>query len=435
MADKPKSANPDRPDPTGYVRLMWVEPHNGNASANGSIYVPFGLAEPLNAARRTLAVHAGDPQAWQRACAVRRIPPETELDSLVPLLPAVAEPAPPYVPVPSPRRKPRLRDGRCVKAVSIEAIAERKLDIELRRKGSSASERRAEERMLDELIARGEYRIVGLKQDWRVRLDRLAEDMPNFAPVVQRLREACALADFSRTPLRIPPLLLAGDPGVGKSRFALQVADLLGVSMFVYALESAETTSVLTGSEKHWADAEPGELYKRIVHGTHANPVIVLDELDKVPKGSHYHPANALHAVLEPETARRLRDKAADMVFDASHVVYLATTNRLSAIDDSLLSRFELIHVPNPDVRQAVAIARSIGRQLLKALKLEGRFEPLRGEVLQKLALLGVPRRMHQLLAAALGRAIVAGRGELRVDDLLQCLGIPDRERGPPGLH
>jgi ATP-dependent Lon protease len=428
MADKPKSADSDQPPPTGFTRLLVVDSTDGCANGRGSLYLPLALAGSINAARVALRRHVNDPLAWQRACAVRFIPPDIE-DELQPSAPPAVAP-----PTSAPRRKRRVREGRLVKAVSIEAIASRWKDLELRHK-SSGSNLKAEKKMFDELIDRGEYRIVGLKQDWRVRLERLAEDMPNFAPVVQRLREACVLADFSRTPLRIPPLLLVGDSGVGKSRFALQVAELLGVSMFVYALESAETTAVLTGSEKHWADAEPGELYKRIVHGTHANPVIVLDELDKAPRGSHYHPSNALHAVLEPATARRLRDKAADIVFDASHVVYLATTNRLSQIDDSLLSRFEVIHVPNPDPRQAVAIARSIGRQLLKTLKLEGRFEPLRGEALQQLALLRVPRRMHHVLEAALGRAIVAGRAQLHVDDLLQGRGSADGGRDPPGMH
>lgn len=70
--------------------------------------------------------------------------------------------------------------------------------------------------------------------------------------------------------------------------------------------------------------------------GEVANPVIVLDELDKALGGggsadesSRYRPANALHGVLEPKTARALRDKSADIVFGASHAIYLATANKL----------------------------------------------------------------------------------------------------------
>ena len=171
-------------------------------------------------------------------------------------------------------------------------------------------------------------------------------------------------------------------------------------------------------------------LYKLIVLGEHANPVIVLDELDKANPGSTYRPANALHTVLEPVTARRLHDKSADVVFDASFAVYVATANRLSTIDASLLSRFELFHIEPPDARGSVAIARSIGREMWSALKLDKRIQAPGGEVIQQLALLAEPRRMHKVLRAALGRVVVAGRRQMLASDLF---GGADQTWGEEG--
>jgi ATP-dependent Lon protease len=227
------------------------------------------------------------------------------------------------------------------------------------------------------------------------------------------------VAEFSRTPLRIPPLLLAGPPGVGKTHFALRLSEILGVPKFVYPLESAETVAALCGSDRHWANSEPGELYKLIVQGEYANPVVVLDEIDKANPGSSYRPTSALHAVLEPITASKLRDKSIQLEFDASFVVYIATANRLSPIETSLVSRFELFHIELPGPRGAVSIARSIGHQAIKELRLEKRFAAPAGEVVQQLALIGCPRRMLKALKAAIGRAVLAGRRWLAVRDLV----------------
>ena len=124
-----------------------------------------------------------------------------------------------------------------------------------------------------------------------------------------------------------------------------------------------------------------------------------------------------------------MRDKCIDLVFDASYVVYIATAYRLSPIDASLVSRFELFHIEAPGPRAAVVIARAVGRQVLGELKLTRRFDEPTGEVVQQLALLGSPRRMHKVLVAAVGRAVVGGRTRVAVADLL---GEP---QGNPQAH
>ena len=423
----------------GYAGLLSVDPQTGRTIGLELLLVPSALATGLNAARRALYDRRGNPRAWERACVMRVTPTACEDDdcTVEPAPSPAPSPAqlpavPQHSPAPKPaisRRKRRSPGEHQVHVISAEDLFRRSAEIELKYKFST-TERKLEEKFVGELLARGEDRPVGLKKDWHALLSQLRSDMPTFSAVVDRIEACCALARFTRTPLRIPPLLLAGPPGVGKTHFATRLAGVLGVAQFVYSLESAETVSVLCGSEKHWGNTESGELWKLVVQGAHANPVVVLDELDKTNQGSSYRPANALHAVLEPVTSRQLRDKSIDMAFNASYVVYIATANRLSTIDASLLSRFEPFFIDEPGPRAAVSIARAIARQLLAELRLGRRFAMPGGEVVQQLALLGGPRQMQKALKVALGRAVSAGRTTVLVQDLLDGRAMPADTKG-----
>ncbi len=420
-------------DPPGFERLFNFEPESGELNGGSTVYVPTRLAKDLNAARERLQLYPDDPDIRRQACvrppsrpvtpvnpgilaeddgkaaAWRSVPIASPLSKLA----SVASTAGPACPP-----KPRGARRRFVRVIAEADLLAKRRDID-QQPGLSAAERKAHVKLLNSLVERGEWRPVGLQRRWEVLLAEWRIDMPNFGQVLDHVQACCALSRRTRTPLRIAPILLAGPPGMGKTHFATRLASLLGVAHFVYAMESAETVSVLCGSDKHWSNAEPGMLYKLILFGEHANPVVVLDELDKVSPGSTYKPASALHTVLEQVTARSLREKAADLVFDASYVVYVATANRLSTIDGSLLSRFELFYIEPPDARGSVAIARSIRQEMWSVLKLAKRIEAPRGEVIQQLALLRDPRRMHKVLRAALGRAVLAGRDCVTVNDLV----------------
>lgn len=318
--------------------------------------------------------------------------------------------------------KPKHPDGVQVRILSDGALLKYQVDVEFLGSRKSREDARVAKSVAEELLKRGACRTVALDKKWERRLGELSEQMPSFAPVIQHIGICCSLATVTRRPLRITPLLLVGPPGIGKTHFAVSVAEALGLPRYLYAMESAETIATLSGSDKHWSNSEPGQLFRHVVLGEIANPLFVLDEVDKARSvssdGSGYRPATALLGPLEPLTARTLRDKSADVVFDASHVVYIATANLLSPIDHALLSRFKIFHINEPDARSAVSTARSIASAVLRDLGLDKRFPRIKGEVLQELALRRNPRAVRQLLETAIGRAIADGRWELEPIDL-----------------
>ena len=425
-------------------------PELGGSKVEAKIYVPAAIGHIANAARARLEYQR--PQDDEAKLRVQALLPAVEVEdspetpvsvaavakAVAVVSAAVIEPAVPRKSALAMRAKRAKRlHGIRVRVIGAVALERYSAEIELLSKRKTRDDAKADRELAAALLQRGGLRTVVLGRAWQEGLKRLAQEMPNFAAVIEHVRVCCALVRLTGRPLRIPPFLLAGMPGLGKTLFATRLADVLGVPQFVFPLESAETLATLTGSDKHWANTEPGQLFRHIVLGEVANPVVVLDELDKASQSSGsssgYRPAMALHGPLEPVTAKALRDKSADLCFDASHVIYIATANRLSSIEGSLLSRFRLFLIEEPDARTAVSIARSVAKAALGEFGLERKFQAITGEVLQQLALLGSPRVQRRVLEAAIGRAVCDGRWGLRVRDLWELADQNEPGSEPSG--
>jgi ATP-dependent Lon protease len=96
----------------------------------------------------------------------------------------------------------------------------------------------------------------------------------------------------------------------------------LSTTLHIQALDSDLTSSVFLGSDRKWSNSQHGVLFETVVLGQHANPIIVLDEIDKPPRSLSYgSPVNSLYSVLEPVSAKGVRDISLMFEFDASQVV------------------------------------------------------------------------------------------------------------------
>lgn len=278
------------------------------------------------------------------------------------------------------------------------------------------------ERMLERGPERFQVKPSGIPE-----MSALYQTLPNFTEALDDVRRHVALSHHSPDGLEVTPMLLLGPPGIGKTHFARKLAELLGTGMSLLPMSSMTAGWLLSGASSQWKGAKPGKVFEALVDGQYANPVLVVDEIDKAGTDTQYDPLGALYSLLEHDTAQSFVDEFAEVAIDASQVIWITTANDERAIPDPILNRMNVFSIPAPTLEQA----RQIAGQLYAAIRGEhgwgSQFQPdAQGDVLDALAEMA-PREMRRALMTGFGNARLDGRDHLRVDDLPRPTGARSR--------
>lgn len=246
----------------------------------------------------------------------------------------------------------------------------------------------------------------------------LYQTLPNFTEVLDDVKRHVALSQDSPDGMEVTPMLLLGQPGIGKTHFARKLAELLGTGMTLVPMSSMTAGWLLSGASSQWRGAKPGKVFEALVDGEYANPVMVVDEIDKASGDAQYDPLGALYSLLEHDTAQSFTDEFAEVPIDASQVIWITTANDARCIPEPILNRMNVFEVQPPSPEAARQIARSLYQGIRDQHGWGERFAPEpQDDVLDQLAELQ-PRDMRRALMTGFGNARLNHCDTVQVADL-----------------
>ncbi len=231
-------------------------------------------------------------------------------------------------------------------------------------------------------------------------------------------------------------LCLVGPPGVGKTSLGKSVAEALGRQFYRFSVGGMHDESELKGHRRTYVGAMPGKLLHALRAVKTSNPVIMLDELDKVGASYRGDPFSVLLEILDPEQNQEFQDHYLDIRFDLSNVLFIATANMMDTIPPALIDRMEVIKLSGYILEEKLHIAQKhLLPKLLKECGLQTKQVSFRRDALQRIILeyakeagvRSLEKKLHAVLRAVATK-IVRGHKRtitLTADNLEDFLGKP----------
>jgi ATP-dependent Lon protease len=277
--------------------------------------------------------------------------------------------------------------------------------------------------------------IFDLKRAQKI-LDR---DHFGLEDVKKRIIEHLAVLKL-RNDMKSPIICLTGPPGVGKTSIGRSVAEALGREYVRISLGGLRDEAEIRGHRKTYIGAMPGRIIQSIKKAGTSNPVFVLDEIDKLSMSNQGDPSSALLEVLDPEQNNSFYDNFLEMGYDLSKVMFIATSNNMSAIQPALIDRMEVIKMSGYTIEEKIEIARQhLFPRQLKEHGLTSKQLTIGKKQLEKIVegytresgVRGLEAKIAQVIRNAAKSVAMEEDYNKKVtdEDIVKVLGVPRLER------
>lgn len=238
-----------------------------------------------------------------------------------------------------------------------------------------------EPKKLEKISTNAEYERI--EQE----LTFLALEHPNFAEPTMHIASMVRLRALRKSYFNFKPMLVYGPPGSGKSRWVRKLCELLRLHRIAIDLSGSCDFLKVTGNSRGWKNAGPGEIVKGIAASENANPIIVLDEIDKTYINTQGNPLDRLLMLTEKETAIEFMDDYVEVPMNTSYCSIIAMANSLEPLPAPFLSRFSCYEIKHLDLDGRKIMAQIVYSELLQEENVRGLLtDTLNKEVINQLA-------------------------------------------------
>lgn len=259
------------------------------------------------------------------------------------------------------------------KTLDIEKFEERASKLNFSEEAKAVFEEELDKLSMLEMQS-AEYSVVRNYLDWLTVLpwgvldeekESIAEatkildaDHYGLKDIKERIIEYMSVGALKKTGTKGYIICLAGPPGVGKTSIGKSIARALGRKFYRFSLGGMRDEAEIKGHRRTYIGAMPGKIMQALKQTKSANPVIMLDEVDKIGQSYQGDPASALLEVLDPEQNTDFLDHYLDCRFDLSNILFIVTANSIDTIPSALLDRFEVLRLSGYIEEEKVQIAK-----------------------------------------------------------------------------
>ena len=249
--------------------------------------------------------------------------------------------------------------------------------------------------------------------------DDLRYRFPQFEEVIDFYENSVIISAKLNLPFQIPPVLLQGDPGLGKTYFSSELAKLLSLPFYEISLATTSASFSLSGGNIQWSEGSPGFIANTLAESPVANPIILIDEIDKAGQGSsRFNPMNVFYGLLEPHSAKRFIDEALEFELDASKIIWIATANYMNSIPEPIQSRMRVFEIKQPNPSGMLSVIKSIYAHVVTSNTYGKMLDDALPEVVMHHLSSQSPRKIKLAIEEGAFKAIRHGRRTIQAEDL-----------------